>query len=652
MGSGSSQHRTVVPGTSAGSKGAQVRESKLERAHTELEAERGRVKELEAALQAAESALEAAQQERSTGLSAARAEAADANLRIEQLEKAMADLQASVDAGGEGSDDAAAGPEDHESWGKTRPPPDAEDPELRPPGAVLSRRRGSHDGHAGTDDSPAQKPRMQGRRHSMPVASDMREVATRWRGGRDRLTTLQVLEEGFLRKHPKGFGVELAELKSVSIEAVWLLPVPNLAEYAEPAKTTNRMGIGRDKAEQQEYNKLLGREDVILHDIVRKPDSKPITTAYLRAGPRPLLHFEPSAVRAAIVTCGGLCPGLNNIIQGITRTLLDSYGAKEVLGVRGGYQGFADGPTGEPIPLTLETVQGIHKKGGTRIGSGRGSFDLDKTISWLQKHEVDHLYVVGGDGTHRAATKIADEARARKLNIAVCGVPKTIDNDIDLLDRSFGFNTAVEEAQKAIRSAHVEARCNVPNGIGIVKLMGRHSGYIAVHATLCSSEVDLCLIPEVDVVTEGPNGCFPHIERALERKGYAVIVVAEGAGEEILGQSATVDAGGNRKLPELGVWLKDELGRYFKSRERPVTVKYIDPSYMIRSVAANANDAIYCLLLSQNAVHGTMVCARAPCTAVAWRAHAQVPVRMHLSCCGAVRVLPSSVSAALALTTS
>lgn len=187
------------------------------------------------------------------------------------------------------------------------------------------------------------------------------------------------------------------------------------------------------------------------------------------------------------------------------------------------------------------------------------------------------------------------------------GIPKTIDNDIDLIDRSFGFNTAVEEAQKAIRSAQTEAKCNVPNGVGIVKLMGRHSGFIAVHSTMCSGEVDLCLVPEVPVVTEGEKGCFAHVRRVLERKGHALIVVAEGAGEEILGQSATTDAGGNRKLPELGVWLKEELGHHFKGLGVPITVKYIDPSYMIRSVAANSGDAIYCLLLAQNAVHGAMV---------------------------------------------
>mmetsp|Transcript_11762 Transcript_11762/g.37282 ORF Transcript_11762/g.37282 Transcript_11762/m.37282 type:complete len:306 (+) Transcript_11762:1920-2837(+) len=244
--------------------------------------------------------------------------------------------------------------------------------------------------------------------------------------------------------------------------------------------------------------------------------------------------------------------------------------------------------------------------GGTFIGSGRGSFDLEKTFQFLKRHSICQLYVVGGDGTHRAADKIAEEAKKRRLNIAVCGVPKTIDNDIDMLDRSFGFDTAVAEAQLAIRSAQVEARCNLPNGIGIVKLMGRSSGMIAVHATLCSGEVDLCLVPEVPVVTDGDRGCLQHLERVLEQKGSAVVVVAEGAGEDVLGTSAIVDAGGNRKLPELGLWLKDQIVAHFKSKGKPATVKYIDPSYMIRSVPANAADSIYTELLAQNVVHGAM----------------------------------------------
>ncbi|KAG8461052.1 hypothetical protein KFE25_003621 [Diacronema lutheri] len=411
----------------------------------------------------------------------------------------------------------------------------------------------------------------------------------------------------FRAKYPAGFGSELVLLSQIKVDNVFLLPVPHLSDYHEGADLPNRMGIGCANKEelQQSYNKLMGDQDVIIHDIVRKPNADPVTTAYLRAGPRDVTHFNPCKVRAAIVTCGGLCPGLNNVIQGIVRALISLYGAEKVYGVRGGYQGFSD-PNFPPVELTLANVVGLQHKGGTMIGTGRGSFDLDKTMGFLKQNRISQLYVVGGDGTHRAANKIAEEARRLKLNIAVCGIPKTIDNDIDLIDRAFGFNTAVEEAQAAIESAQTEARCNLPNGIGIVKLMGRHSGFIAVHATMCSGDVDLCLVPEVPVVMDGPKGCLPHLERVLDRKGFAVIVVAEGAGEEILGRAVEVDKGGNRKLPELGKWLKDEIGTFFDKRGKPTTVKYIDPSYMIRSVPANASDAIYTALLAQNAVHGAM----------------------------------------------
>ena len=223
------------------------------------------------------------------------------------------------------------------------------------------------------------------------------------------------------------------------------------------------------------------------------------------------------------------------------------------------------------------------------------------------KHRVSQLYVVGGDGTHRAANKVGLEALRRKLKLSVAGIPKTIDNDLDLLDRSFGFDSAVEAARAAIRAAAVEARCNKPNGVGIVKLMGRHAGFIAAHATLASGEVDLCLVPEVPIELEGTYGVLPHVQRVLSVKGKAVIVVAEGAGEELVGASAkAADAGGNKALPEIGPFFKSALSSYFAAQGIEVTVKYIDPSYMIRSVPANASDSMLCRMLAHNAVHGAM----------------------------------------------
>jgi len=192
------------------------------------------------------------------------------------------------------------------------------------------------------------------------------------------------------------------------------------------------------------------------------------------------------------------------------------------------------------------------------------------------------------------------------MNVAVAGIPKTIDNDIDHIDRTFGFQSAVEAAQAAIRAAKTEATCNLPNGIGIVKLMGRSAGFIAAFATLGSGDVDLCLVPEVPIELEGEHGVLPHLFERVQQKGYAVVVVAEGAGEELLGTSAETDASGNKKLPAIGAFMKKTAEEYFEKQGETATVKYIDPSYMVRSVPANAADTLYCMELAQNAVHGMM----------------------------------------------
>ena len=375
--------------------------------------------------------------------------------------------------------------------------------------------------------------------------------------------------------------------------------INDLKNHFEPANFPNNNSTY--------YKNFVGDEDVILQDVLFNTSKQCMDTeAFLRAGPREYCHFEPTKVRAAIVTCGGLCPGLNNVIREITRSLLFLYNVEKILGVIGGYQGFLGKKDMEPIELNLVNTRRIHQVGGTMLSSSRGGFDIVKIIEFLQKNSINQLYIIGGDGTHRGADKIASEVICRNLNISVIGIPKTIDNDIDLIDRSFGFQTSVEAAQAAIRSAKTEAMCNRPNGIGIVKLMGRSAGFIAVHATLSSGDVDLCLIPEQPIELEGESGCLPFLMRRVKKNGHAVIVVAEGAGEELLGQSAETDAGGNRKLPAIGEYMKAQIESYFKKNNEVATVKYIDPSYMIRSVAANSNDAFYCMLLAQNAVHGAM----------------------------------------------
>jgi len=291
------------------------------------------------------------------------------------------------------------------------------------------------------------------------------------------------------------------------------------------------------------------------------------------------------------------------VVREITRALYHLYGIEgKVYGIVGGYKGFYD-PKTPPILLTPQNVENIHHEGGTILSSSRGGFDIDKICKFIKSKKIKQLYVIGGDGTHRGAFKIHETCMERGLNVSVAGIPKTIDNDVDYLDRSFGFITSVEAAQAAIRAAKVEASCNLPNGIGIVKLMGRSSGFIAAHATLGSGDVDLCLVPEVPIVLEGTTGCLPHLWNRVKKKGYAVVVVAEGAGEELLGASTETDASGNKKLPQIGEFMKTKINEYFKEQGENATVKYIDPSYMIRSVPANATDTLYCMQLGQNAVH-------------------------------------------------
>lgn len=368
------------------------------------------------------------------------------------------------------------------------------------------------------------------------------------------------------------------------------------SEAADPTDVTGKT----------HYNKLIGIHECILADLVRKPKSKPFTRAYIRAGPRRELHFNPKTVNAAIVTCGGLCPGLNNVVREITNSLTFMYGIKgKVWGIRGGYKGFYD-PAYAPVELTPQLVENIHHKGGTVLSSSRGGFDLEKILSFIEKKSIKQLYVIGGDGTHRGAFRIHEGCIEKGWNVSVAGIPKTIDNDVDHIDRSFGFTSSVEAAQDAIRSAKVEASCNVPNGVGIVKLMGRSAGFIAAHSTLSSGDVDLCLVPEVPLILDGEIGCLPHVYRRVKEKGFAVVVVAEGAGEEILGTSTDVDASGNKRLPKIGEFMKKSIESYFESKGETATVKYIDPSYMVRSVPANAYDSLYCMQLAQNAVHGSM----------------------------------------------
>jgi 6-phosphofructokinase 1 len=329
--------------------------------------------------------------------------------------------------------------------------------------------------------------------------------------------------------------------------------------------------------------------------------------AFELAGPRKRIFFDPSRVKVAIVTCGGLCPGINNVIRTLVFELHYAYSVRSVIGIRYGYRGFIPKYGYEPIPLTPDAVKDIHEQGGSALSSSRGEQDAGEIVDFLHRKGICLLFAIGGDGTLRGALAVQREIEKRGLPIAVIGIPKTIDNDIAFVERTFGLETAFSVAADSIRSAHTEA-IGAPNGIGIVKVMGRMSGYIAANAALALNEVNFCLIPEVPFGLEGSFGLFALTEQRLRQRDHAVIIVAEGAGQEYVEDKAgKKDESGNPVLGDIGVFLKDSLKRYFKEHtDLYVNIKYIDPSYMVRSVAANAHDAIYCIQLAQNAVHAGM----------------------------------------------
>ncbi len=325
------------------------------------------------------------------------------------------------------------------------------------------------------------------------------------------------------------------------------------------------------------------------------------------AGPREKIFFNPAGLVCGIVTCGGLCPGLNDVIRTITLTLQWEYNVTKVLGFCFGYQGLSANPRKQPMELTPDSVDAIQNLGGTILGTSRGHQEPADMVATLQKHNVRMLFVIGGDGTFAGAHAIWKECRRQELKISVIGIPKTVDNDIYFTETTFGYVTAVEEARRILGRAHVEAKASW-DGVSLVKLMGRDSGFIAAGATIASGDVNFCLIPEVPVVVDGPQGLLTKLEQRLERKHHAMVVVAEGAGQELIAGSESVrrDASGNVVLKDIGTYLKTLIQDYFHQKGKPVTIRYFDPSYEIRSCPANAKDSEYCLLLGQNAVHAGM----------------------------------------------
>ena len=346
------------------------------------------------------------------------------------------------------------------------------------------------------------------------------------------------------------------------------------------------------------------------------------------AGPRAEVFFHSEQLTCGIVTCGGLCPGLNDVIRSVFLTLRHGYGVSRILGFRYGFGGLSSQRSADPLLLDSQRVDTIHHRGGTLLGTSRGPRSVDDMVDQLMKWRVGILFAVGGDGTLRGASAIAREITRRGLRIAVIGIPKTIDNDLEWTERTFGFSTAVEAAHATIAAAHAEARA-AWNGIGLVKLMGRHSGFIAAHATLASGDVNFCLVPEATFTLEGYGGLLERLEQRLTDRRHAVVVVAEGAGQDLIdGGRGECDPSGNVRLKDVGRFLRRRFRDHFRERGLPVDVKYIDPSYIIRSQPANSLDSSFCLMLGQYAAHAGMA-GRTSMMVGFWNQHfTHVPLRV------------------------
>ncbi|MGI6454502.1 MAG: ATP-dependent 6-phosphofructokinase [bacterium] len=357
-------------------------------------------------------------------------------------------------------------------------------------------------------------------------------------------------------------------------------------------------------------NFVLDTERILYHNRFSRLqeclDRLTTIPSFEAAGPRDKIFFDPQHTKAAIVTCGGLCPGLNDVIRGLVLCLTLGYGVRDILGIRYGFAGLNEDENLHPIHLTPSVVEDIHTRGGTFLGSSRGPQPIEKMVDFMEKRGINILFTIGGDGTQRGALALTEEIKKRGLMISIVGIPKTIDNDIFHVDRSFGFETAYSIAANVLISAHAEA-VGAFNGIAVVKIMGRHSGFLAAHAAIASGEVNFLLVPEIPFDIDPPNGLLAALEKRILQRHHALIAVAEGAGQGFLQKEGVeYDASGNVKLADIGVYLKERITDYFRERRIPASIKYIDPSYYVRSTEATPTDRLFCLRLAHNAAHAAM----------------------------------------------
>jgi 6-phosphofructokinase 1 len=356
----------------------------------------------------------------------------------------------------------------------------------------------------------------------------------------------------------------------------------------------------------QDEKRILFNNDLHHYLDFRKNESLPLSLEI--AGPREKIFFDPPKTKAAIVTCGGLCPGINDVIRSLVMELYHRYEVKNIVGIKYGFQGLISKYGHQVMEMTPEIVNDIHMDGGSILSSSRGRQDIEEMVNVLKRMNVDIFFCIGGDGSMRAAECITEEINKRNLNISIIGIPKTIDNDLNLIDKTFGFDTAISEAVKAIQCAHAEAK-GAPMGIGLVKIMVRQSGHIAIHAALAQNDANFVIIPEVPFDLEGEKGFLKTLENRMRQRQHSVILIAEGAGQELMRREHTkveTDASGNLKLLDIGLFLRTAIENYFKTVGIDINLKYIDPSYMIRSVRANAGDSIFCGALGQYAAHAGM----------------------------------------------
>ena len=379
-----------------------------------------------------------------------------------------------------------------------------------------------------------------------------------------------------------------------------------------PAKISSPLGFSTVVGDR--VSNFVPDGERVLYDISLGADfagraedaDAPPLLAFERAGPREDIYFDPSKLRVGVVTCGGLCPGINNVLRALVMELFHGYGVRRIYGFRYGYAGLVPEAGHDVIDLSPTAVQDIHHDGGSYLGSSRGAQDVETMVDTLERMGIGLLFTIGGDGTLRGAQSLFEEVSRRGLKIAVVGIPKTIDNDILLVEKTFGFETAFSIAIQAIRAAHTEAK-GYPNGVGLVRLMGRHSGYIAATACLAEADVNCVLIPEVPFTLEGSGGLVPWLKDRLQQRGHAVIVAAEGAGQRLLeAEPGATDPSGNRRLGDIGLFLKDRLNAALSAAGVDHSLKYIDPSYIIRSAPAYPNDAVFCANLGRHAVHAGM----------------------------------------------